>query len=363
MSTAAADVDAPPARTGPAALALALTGALAAVVAVLGLLYVRHRRARLRIRRSRARVAAAPCGKPMAPPAAIARALSPLSTTAHDCTTPLILAPAAPPATKLAAATEPVLPAPVKDVPLARAPSTMAQIAASQALAYTVYRGYLPRLNDELEVLPGDCVRVLAVFDDGWAWGDVVHRAPAPRPVGIFPLACLLAPNDDDEWISDDDDEEEAVESSSDDAPRRASPVPSDAVLTRPDSATSLRRRSSARRRSGSSIGSTASSSTPPVVRAVRLPPRDDAPSPPPTSRTTGPLDLPQLAIGNWIDHNDVPPPPPPPPAPPVIAPVVPAAQPDRPAGPRRLLALARYAERSSSRTADPPSMAVHAAA
>ncbi|KAJ3365920.1 hypothetical protein GGF31_008200 [Allomyces arbusculus] len=361
MSTAAADVDAPPARTSPAALALALTGALAAVVAVLGLLYVRHRRARLRIRRSRARVAAAPGGKPTAPVAAIARAISPLSSsTAHDCSTPLILAPAAPPATKLAAATEPVLPAPVKDVPLARAPHAIAQIAASQALAYTVYRGYLPRLNDELEVLPGDCVRVLAVFDDGWAWGDVVHRAPAPRPMGIFPLACLLAPNDDDEWISDDDGEEEAVESSSDDTPHRASPVPSDAVLTRPDSATSLRRRSSARRRSGSSIGSTASSSAPPVVRAVRLPPRDDTPSPPPTSRTTGPLDLPQLAIGDWVDHDDVPPPPPPPP---VIAPVVPAAQPDRPAGSRRLLTLARYAERSSSRAADPPSMAVHAAA
>ncbi|KNE56887.1 hypothetical protein AMAG_02658 [Allomyces macrogynus ATCC 38327] len=282
-----------------------------------------------------------------------------------DCTVPLILAPATPPVTKLAAATEPVLPAPVKDVPLARAPHEIAQIAASQALAYTVYRGYLPRLNDELEVFPGDCVRVLAVFDDGWAWGDVVHRAPAPRPVGIFPLACLLAPNDDDEWLSDDEgDDEEAVESSSGDTPpHRASPAPSDAVLTRPDSATSLRRRSSARRRSGSSIGSTASSSTPPVVRAVRLPPRDDAPSPSPTSRTTGPLDLPQLAIGDWTDHDDVLPPPPPPLAPPVIAPVVPAAQPDRPAGPRRLLALARYAERSSSRTADPPSMAVHAAA
>lgn len=63
----------------------------------------------------------------------------------------------------------------------------------------TIRRPYEATLTDELEVTVGDSVRVMEIFDDGWAMVEkIVQNSPkgkaperVPPPTGLIPIACL----------------------------------------------------------------------------------------------------------------------------------------------------------------------------
>lgn len=54
----------------------------------------------------------------------------------------------------------------------------------------TVRRPFLPTLDDELPVSPGNLVRVLEPFDDGWCFCELV-KGGAEGSKGLIPIDCL----------------------------------------------------------------------------------------------------------------------------------------------------------------------------
>lgn len=56
-----------------------------------------------------------------------------------------------------------------------------------------VSRPFAPALSDEIAVNPGDEVRILKQFDDGWAYAEVMSTGTR----GLFPIDCLRSPDVD----------------------------------------------------------------------------------------------------------------------------------------------------------------------
>ena len=56
-----------------------------------------------------------------------------------------------------------------------------------------VSRPFAPALSDEIAVSPGDEVRILKQFDDGWAYAEVISTGTR----GLFPIDCLRSPDVD----------------------------------------------------------------------------------------------------------------------------------------------------------------------
>ncbi|KAN0074615.1 hypothetical protein V8E55_011664 [Tylopilus felleus] len=55
-----------------------------------------------------------------------------------------------------------------------------------------IRRPFTPSLNDEMAVLPGDRVRIIRVFDDGWAFVDKVAGTGGERHErGLIPVDCF----------------------------------------------------------------------------------------------------------------------------------------------------------------------------
>ncbi|KAJ3541629.1 hypothetical protein NM688_g6057 [Phlebia brevispora] len=57
----------------------------------------------------------------------------------------------------------------------------------------TIYRPFVPTMDDEMAVNPGDSVHVLTRFDDGWGYAE--NRTTGHR--GLFPIDCLRMANQD----------------------------------------------------------------------------------------------------------------------------------------------------------------------
>jgi len=55
-----------------------------------------------------------------------------------------------------------------------------------------IRRPFMPTMDDELAVLPGDQVRVMQAFDDGWAFVEKMTGAGSDRNErGLIPVDCL----------------------------------------------------------------------------------------------------------------------------------------------------------------------------
>ncbi|EKM51550.1 uncharacterized protein PHACADRAFT_261759 [Phanerochaete carnosa HHB-10118-sp] len=61
------------------------------------------------------------------------------------------------------------------------------------AAVEVVRRPFVPSQGDEMAVEPGDRVRVLRRYDDGWAYAENVGTAAR----GLFPIDCLRLPHQD----------------------------------------------------------------------------------------------------------------------------------------------------------------------
>ena len=57
----------------------------------------------------------------------------------------------------------------------------------------TVRRPFFPQLQDEMQVIIGDSVRIVQIFDDGWALVEKVSSTPH-SDLGLIPLECLRDP-------------------------------------------------------------------------------------------------------------------------------------------------------------------------
>ncbi|EIW81228.1 hypothetical protein CONPUDRAFT_56438 [Coniophora puteana RWD-64-598 SS2] len=58
----------------------------------------------------------------------------------------------------------------------------------------TIRRPFTPSMEDELTVKPGDTVRIIKVFDDGWTFVEKLGANPAERSErerGLIPVDCL----------------------------------------------------------------------------------------------------------------------------------------------------------------------------
>jgi hypothetical protein len=54
----------------------------------------------------------------------------------------------------------------------------------------TIRRPFLPTLQDELPVMPGDAVRIMKPFDDGWAFVERLEGG-SKGSKGLIPIDCL----------------------------------------------------------------------------------------------------------------------------------------------------------------------------
>ncbi|KAH7885460.1 hypothetical protein F5I97DRAFT_1393413 [Phlebopus sp. FC_14] len=54
----------------------------------------------------------------------------------------------------------------------------------------TIRRPFAPTLDDELSVVPGDRVRIMQIFDDGWAFVEKFSGSTLPER-GLIPVDCL----------------------------------------------------------------------------------------------------------------------------------------------------------------------------
>ncbi|KIP08923.1 hypothetical protein PHLGIDRAFT_38726, partial [Phlebiopsis gigantea 11061_1 CR5-6] len=64
----------------------------------------------------------------------------------------------------------------------------------------TVRRAYVPVRADELALAPGESVRVMRRFDDGWAYAENLSRGSR----GLFPIDCLrMADQDLDTFLAE----------------------------------------------------------------------------------------------------------------------------------------------------------------
>lgn len=65
--------------------------------------------------------------------------------------------------------------------------------AAAGQLVLVVERTFTPNLPDELTITPGERVRVITIYDDGWC---NVRKLGAGGEEGVIPYACLGSSGD-----------------------------------------------------------------------------------------------------------------------------------------------------------------------
>ncbi|TFY65517.1 hypothetical protein EVJ58_g1929 [Rhodofomes roseus] len=68
-----------------------------------------------------------------------------------------------------------------------------AETALHFARVEMIRRPFVPAMEDEMAVAPGDRVRMLRRFNDGWAYAEKVGT----RRRGIIPIDCLRTPSED----------------------------------------------------------------------------------------------------------------------------------------------------------------------
>ncbi|KZT73951.1 hypothetical protein DAEQUDRAFT_661785 [Daedalea quercina L-15889] len=73
------------------------------------------------------------------------------------------------------------------------AESADTETASHFARVETIRRPFEPALEDEMGVVPGERVRMLQRFPDGWAYAEKVGS----RRRGIIPIDCLRTPEED----------------------------------------------------------------------------------------------------------------------------------------------------------------------
>jgi hypothetical protein len=69
-----------------------------------------------------------------------------------------------------------------------------ANLNAEFASVELIRRPFVPTLDDELAVTPGDSVRAVKVFDDGWAYVEKIGPAGAR---GLIPIDCMRDSGED----------------------------------------------------------------------------------------------------------------------------------------------------------------------
>jgi hypothetical protein len=69
-------------------------------------------------------------------------------------------------------------------------PATNTEFASVELIR----RPFVPTLDDELAVIPGDSVSVVKVFDDGWAYVEKIGSAGAR---GLIPIDCMRDAGED----------------------------------------------------------------------------------------------------------------------------------------------------------------------
>ncbi|KZT11865.1 uncharacterized protein LAESUDRAFT_623250, partial [Laetiporus sulphureus 93-53] len=67
------------------------------------------------------------------------------------------------------------------------------ETASHFARVETIRRPFVPTMDDEMSVLPGETVRMLLRFDDGWAYAEKVGSGRR----GLIPIDCLRMPEED----------------------------------------------------------------------------------------------------------------------------------------------------------------------
>ena len=65
--------------------------------------------------------------------------------------------------------------------------------AAAGQLILVVKRTFTPNLPDELTIIPGERVRVITIYNDGWC---NVRKLGAGGEEGVIPYECLGSPGD-----------------------------------------------------------------------------------------------------------------------------------------------------------------------
>lgn len=79
------------------------------------------------------------------------------------------------------------------DVDARTSESVDAETAMHFARVETIRRPFVPAMEDEMGVVPGERVRMLRRFNDGWAYAEQVGT----RRRGIIPIDCLRTPGED----------------------------------------------------------------------------------------------------------------------------------------------------------------------
>jgi len=67
------------------------------------------------------------------------------------------------------------------------------ETASHFAVVETIRRPFVPTMDDEMTAAPGEQVRMLRRFDDGWAYAE---KVPTGRR-GLIPIDCLRLPEED----------------------------------------------------------------------------------------------------------------------------------------------------------------------
>ena len=75
-------------------------------------------------------------------------------------------------------------PVPINNVPVA--PPVAPPAGGQQIMVVT--RTFMPNLDDELSIITGESVRIIAVYDDGWC---KVRKLGAIEAEGVVPYECL----------------------------------------------------------------------------------------------------------------------------------------------------------------------------
>ncbi|KAJ7069160.1 hypothetical protein C8F01DRAFT_977113 [Mycena amicta] len=93
--------------------------------------------------------------------------------------------------------TESLLPSPPVENPFADAFAAAPASSSPFAAVETIFRAFEQTLQDELSVQSGDQVKVLAVYDDGWAMVERVDVSgkgkgkEGAKVVGLIPIDCM----------------------------------------------------------------------------------------------------------------------------------------------------------------------------
>ncbi|KZT11864.1 uncharacterized protein LAESUDRAFT_719806 [Laetiporus sulphureus 93-53] len=67
------------------------------------------------------------------------------------------------------------------------------ETASHFARVETIRRPFVPTMDDEMSVLPGETVRILLRYDDGWAYAEKLGSGRR----GLIPIDCLRMPEED----------------------------------------------------------------------------------------------------------------------------------------------------------------------